>query len=84
MNFLHSSKHNAGTQIQQLYVYLHENIVTASMAAKQTGIPQKNICRYKRYLEKKGLLLEVFKAPCLETGREAWYLSTALNFDFPT
>ena len=63
------------TQLATLYQFLAAHTVTASMAAKLTGIPQKNICRYKRFLEKSGLVKEVCRSRCLETGRQAWYLS---------
>lgn len=67
-------------QISVLYNYLQNNLVTASMAAKATGIPQKNICRYKRDLEKAGLLFEVEKRKCRETGHLAWYITTNLKY----
>jgi len=46
------------------------------MVSAATGIPQKNICRYKRDLEKAGLLFEVEKKLCRQTGFRAWYLTT--------
>ncbi len=64
------------TQIKTVYNYLRSHIATASMVAAATGIPQKNICRYKRDLEKAGKLWEVKLAYCEKTGFEAWYLST--------
>ena len=39
-------------QLQTIFQYLFENIATASMVSNATGIYQKNICRYKRDLEK--------------------------------
>lgn len=63
-------------QIQTLFVYLKSNTATASMASLATGIAQKNICRYKRFLEKKGYLYAIVKATCKVTGRTAWYLTT--------
>lgn len=63
-------------QLKIIFQYLQNNIATASMIAKETGIPQKNICRYKRYLEKAGKLWEVEKKKCKETGVKAWYLTT--------
>jgi hypothetical protein len=63
-------------QLQTIFQYLLENIATASMIAKATGVYQKNICRYKRDLEKAGRLWEIEKKPCKETGFRAWYLTT--------
>lgn len=64
------------SQLKTIFEYLKENTATASMVTKATGIPQKCICRYKRDLEKQGLLYEVVKAYCKETGFKAWYLTT--------
>lgn len=63
-------------QLKIIFQYLQNNIATASMISRATGIPQKNICRYKRYLEKAGKLWEVEKKKCKETGVKAWYLTT--------
>ncbi len=46
------------------------------MIADATGIYQKNICRYKRDLEKAGRLWEIEKRTCKKTGFRAWYLTT--------
>ena len=51
-------------QLQTIFQYLLENVATASMIAKATGVYQKNICRYKRDLEKAGRLWEIEKKPC--------------------
>src|SRR5215510_10235154 len=64
------------TQAQTIFQYLQEHIATASMVANVTGIYQKNICRYKRDLEKAGRLWETEKRPCKKTGFKAWYLTT--------
>ncbi len=63
-------------QVQTIFQYLKENIATASMVADATGIYQKNICRYKRDLEKAGRLFEISKGTCKKTGFKAWYLTT--------
>jgi len=63
-------------QIQTIFQYLHEHIATASMVADATGIYQKNICRYKRDLEKAGIIWELEKKQCEKTGFKAWYLTT--------
>jgi len=59
-----------------IFQFLKSNIATASMVSDATGVPQKSICRYKRDLEKKGLLFEVEKKLCGITGFKAWYLTT--------
>ena len=38
-------------QLQTIFQYLQEHDATASMVSDATGVPQKNICRYKRDLE---------------------------------
>ena len=63
-------------QLQTIFLFLKENIATASMVAEATGIYQKNICRYKRDLEKAGQLWEICKTVCKKTGFKAWYLTT--------
>jgi DNA-binding IclR family transcriptional regulator len=63
-------------QIVKVYEYLQNHLATATMVAKETGIPQKNICRYKRTLELNGMLSQVKKSRCQETGFKAWYLTT--------
>lgn len=65
-----------GKQQRTVFNYLKQHNATASMVAKATGIPQKSICRYKRYYEKIGLLYEVEKKLCKITGFRAWYLTT--------
>lgn len=67
------------SQLKTIFEYLHEHIATASMVSAATGIPQKNICRYKRDLEKAGRLWEVEKRLCKQTGFKAWYLTTNPN-----
>ncbi|MCT3777163.1 hypothetical protein HZQ64_09090 [Elizabethkingia anophelis] len=64
------------SQFKTIFHYLQHHIATASMIAEATGIPQKNICRYKRDLEKAGRLWEIEKRKCKVTGFEAWYLTT--------
>lgn len=63
-------------QLKTIFQYLKKHVATASMVADVTGIYQKNICRYKRDLEKAGKLWEVRKATCKKTGFRAWYLTT--------
>lgn len=64
------------SQERTIFYYLQKHTATASMVSKSTGIPQKNITRYKRDLEQRGLLYEVEKKLCKVTGFKAWYLST--------
>ncbi len=63
-------------QLQTIFKYLQVEVATASMVADVTGIYQKNICRYKRDLEKAGRLWEIEKRICRKTGFKAWYLTT--------
>lgn len=78
LNSLHSENKDNYYQKQKktIFIYLQNHDATASMIAKATSIPQKNICRYKRDLENSGQLKELYKAPCKETGNLAWYLTT--------
>ena len=63
-------------QLKTIFEFLKQNTATASMVTEFTGVPQKSICRYKRDLEKQGLLCEVVKKHCKITGFRAWYLTT--------
>ena len=63
-------------QFNTIFQYLKQNTATASMVTEATCVPQKSICRYKRDLEKQGLLYEVVKKHCKLTGFRAWYLTT--------
>jgi hypothetical protein len=64
------------SQLKTIFQFLKEHVATASMVSAATGIPQKNICRYKRDLEKAGRLWEIEKKLCKMTGFKAWYLTT--------
>jgi predicted transcriptional regulator len=64
------------SQLQTIFQYLQTHNSTASMVTAATGVPQKNITRYKRDLEKAGLLWEIEKKKCKCTGFKAWYLTT--------
>jgi len=63
-------------QLKTIFNYLQNNIATNTMVSEATGIPQKNICRYKKDLEKLGLLTEVKKSYCKSTNQLAWYITT--------
>ena len=67
------------SQLQTIFQYLNDNVATASMVADATGIYQKNICRFKRDLERAGKLWEITKTTCKKTGFKAWYLTTNPN-----
>lgn len=63
-------------QIKVVYEYLQIRAATASMISKATGVPHKNICRYKRLLERSGKLSQLVRSKCKLTGSKAWYLTT--------
>lgn len=70
-------KHKA--QKKRFYNYLKKRIVSCTMASKALRIEQKCLTRYKRQLEKKGLLWQVFKHQCKHTNRRVWYITTNLE-----
>ncbi len=78
-NIKENKDNNFSTQLETIFQYLIKNIASASMISKETGIPQKNICRYKRDLEKAGKLWETEKIKCDVTGFKAWRLTTDPN-----
>lgn len=63
-------------QLKTIFQFFQHHVATASMAADATGIYQKNICRFKRDLEKAGRLWEIKKDVCKKKGYKAWYLTT--------
>lgn len=63
-------------QSRTIFTYLQTHTATNTMVSYNTNIPQKNICRIKRDLEKRGLLQETYKKLCKITGFRAWYLTT--------
>ncbi len=83
---LYSSQKNkdasALTELQTIFQYLTENVATTKMVSASTSIPLKNICRYKKDLENRGLLHETEKKPCAITGYKAWYFTA--NKDLAT
>jgi hypothetical protein len=78
-NIKETKDKNFSNQLKTIFQYLQNNVATASMITKETGIPQKNICRYKRDLEKAGKLWEIEKVKCDVTGFKAWRLTTDPN-----
>ena len=71
------------TETKTIFNYLYLNTATAGMVCEATGIKHKNITRYKRDLEKAGLLIEVEKKTCKASGYKGWYLTTNKDL-FPT
>lgn len=63
-------------QTKLYFEYLQTHIATNSMVSKATGIPQKNLTRYKREFEDAGLLFEVYKGICKHTKHRATYLTS--------
>lgn len=72
----HNEINKPQSQLQTIFQYLLTNVATASMVSESTGIPQKNITRYKRDLELNNMLWEIEKKICQKTGFKAWYLTT--------
>lgn len=66
-------------QTRIYFQYLQNHIATNSMVSKATGIPHKNLTRYKREFESAGLLFEAYKGICKHTKRRATYLTTNKN-----
>ena len=66
--------HEAQEKIVFDYLLLH--VASASMVTDATGVPQKNITRYKRTFEDAGRLQQIKKDRCKITGRYVWYLTT--------
>lgn len=65
------------TDVQIYWSYLQDAVCTNTMASKELGMPQKNLCRFKRILEKSNLLFVVYKGKCKITGRQnVQYLTT--------
>ena len=60
----------------KFYQYLRTRTATGSMVVVNTGIPHKNVTRFKREFEKSGLLVEVNKVKCSITKRYAWEITT--------
>lgn len=64
------------SQLKIVYNYLQHHTATATMVSNATKVPQKSICRFKRSLEKQGLLYEVERKLCKITKFPAYYLTT--------
>jgi hypothetical protein len=64
------------SQDKIIFDALKDTSLTASQIEILTGVKQKNICRYKRNLEKAGKLWQVKKVRCPITGHWAWSITT--------
>jgi hypothetical protein len=73
------AKNYHSNQMAIYFNYLKTHIATNSMVTEATGIPQKNLTRYKRHFQKAGLLFEVYKGICKKTKHRATYLTTNKN-----
>ena len=73
------AKNYHSNQMAIYFNYLKKHIATNSMVTDATGIPQKNLTRYKRYFQIAGLLFEVRKGICKKTKHRATYLTTNKN-----
>jgi hypothetical protein len=67
---------NCINQKTKYFDYLKTTIATNSMVSDATGIPQKNLTRFKREFEDAGVLFEMYKAICKKTKHRATYLTT--------
>ena len=63
-------------ETQIFFNYLLEHVATCTMACAATGLKQKCGTRYKRNLEKSDRLWEVYKKPCIITGRRVNWITT--------
>ncbi len=68
------NRHKAQEKI--VFDYLQTHVASASMVTDATGVPQKCVTRYKRKLERMGLLKQIKRERCKITGRNVWYLTT--------
>lgn len=73
------AKNYHSNQMAIYFNYLQKHIATNSMVTDATGIPQKNLTRYKRNFQSAGLLFEVYKGICKKTKHRATYLTTNKN-----
>lgn len=73
---LERSKDTIKNQKSKVFLYLKLHTATATMVTEATGVPQKNVTRFKREFEKQGLLRELYKGLCKITKYRASYLST--------
>jgi hypothetical protein len=67
---------NQINQKTKYFDYLKTTIATNSMVSDATGIPQKNLTRFKREFEDAGTLSELYKGICKKTKHRATYLTT--------
>jgi len=67
---------NRINQKTKYFDYLKTTVATNSMVSEATGIPQKNLTRFKREFEDEGVLFELYRAICKTTNHRATYLTT--------
>ena len=63
------------TKKETVFQYFSKHIGTVRMCAQATGISSQTICSYKASLINDKKIIELYKAPCQVTGRNAWYYS---------
>ena len=63
-------------QKTKYFDYLKTTVATNSMVSDATGIPQKNLTRFKREFEEAGVLYELYKTICKKSKHRATYLTT--------
>lgn len=63
-------------QKTKYFDYLKTTVATNSMVSDATGIPQKNLTRFKREFEEAGVLCELYRTICKKTKYRATYLTT--------
>lgn len=69
------NQQNKDSQLQAFFQFLLKREATATEVSLSTGIPQKNICRYKREMEKAGKLREVRRTICPITKFPAFLIT---------
>lgn len=63
-------------EMTAFYHYLNDKVTSCTDAAVMLNIPQKNLTRYKRELEKVGKLQVVKMQRCPHTGRWVQHITT--------
>lgn len=67
---------NFSSELKEVREYLRTHNATSTMTAVALDIYRPNLCRHKRKLQKRGLLIETHSGICKETGFTAHYLTT--------
>ena len=63
-------------ELKAVHLFLQTNIATATEVAVALCIHRPNLCRYKRFWEKRGELAEIKKGRCPVTKHLAAFLTT--------